>query len=136
MGATLDTHVLIWYLVDALNKKIPVNTLKKIKDAEETSVIYIPIIVLAEILYLAERKKIILPYGITVEHIQRSNSYKIVPLDMEILRKAEPLKTLEIHDRLIAATAIQTKSVLITKDPKLLKLRTLPETNLEIIWKK
>jgi PIN domain nuclease of toxin-antitoxin system len=62
--------------------------------------------------------------------IHGSENYKIVPFDVDLLEFAIPLKELEIHDRLILATAILTNSVLISKD-RMLNARN---TNIEVLW--
>ena len=58
MEITIDTHALIWYLDKSLNQKLSTKALDTIKKAEKDGIIYIPIIVLFEILYLIEKGRI------------------------------------------------------------------------------
>lgn len=128
MAITLDTHVLIWYFDKTLNKKLSGKALQKIKEAEKNSILYIPIIVLMEILYLTEKGKLNLSFTKLVTKIENSSNYEIVPFDTELLHIAKDLQRLEAHDRLILATALIKKTYLISKD------RELRNTGHDIIW--
>ncbi len=126
MDLTIDTHPLVWYLEG--NQKLSTKAFNAIRQAEKNGLIYIPIIVLMEILYLNEKRKISLNFNNLLESINTSINYQIIPFDYEILMATKLLSGLEMHDRIILATALLTKTPLITKD------RQLTESGLEIIW--
>ena len=116
MEVTLDTHALIWYMIDKLNNKLSQRVQNVIKEAEVNGTIYISVIVLMEVLHLVERGKIDLSFDKLITDIERSVNYKIVTFDTKLLKIAKTLKGLEAHDRLILATAILTDSYLVSKD--------------------
>lgn len=127
---TLDTHSLIWYAHQASNHLLSAKALKAIQKAESSGIIYVPTIVLVEILDLIERGKI--PISISFHtlfaSIEGNKSYQVVPFDADLLKALTPLKGLEIHDRLIAATAIMTESILVTKD------RVISASGVNVLW--
>lgn len=113
---TVDTHTLIWYLHEPSQSLLSNRALRAVEDAETSGIIYVPIIALAEALDLADRGRIPLPFKQLMEYIKRNSGYRIAPFDAEVLSIATSLKGLEIHDRLILATAMLTNSVLVSKD--------------------
>jgi PIN domain nuclease of toxin-antitoxin system len=127
MEITIDTHVLIWWMDETLNKKLSKKTLEMIADAESSGIIYIPIIILMEILHLIERGKSNLLFNNILENIEESDNYKIVPFDTNLLKITETVKGLEAHDRIIVSTALLTNSPLISKDKEIRKLKTITE---------
>lgn len=48
--------------------------------------------------------------------IEKSINYRIVSLDIALLKIAEKIKGLEVHDRLITATAMLMNTPLISSD--------------------
>jgi len=125
---TVDTHTLIWYLHEPSQFLLSARALQVVEDAEALGIIYVPTIVLAEALDLADRGRIPLPFDQLIELIKRNSSYRIIPFDTVLLSMAIPLKRLEIHDRLILATAILTNSILVSKD------RTLASRGANVVW--
>jgi len=119
MEITLDTHTLIWYVDKGLNEKLSTKALEVISKAEEIGVIYISIIVLMETLHLTEKGRVNLSFFELLNNIEDSSNYVIVPFDTELLRRAEEIKGLEVHDRLILATAVSTNSILVSKDSEI-----------------
>ena len=90
----------------------------------EKASIYVPAMVVAEILYLSERGRI----EATIEdvsnllprpgEIARDGRFGLAPLDLWVLEAAARIKDIpEFHDRLIAATAVVRDVPLITNDP-------------------
>jgi predicted nucleic acid-binding protein len=82
------------------------------------AIIHIPTMVFAEILYLSERHRI----AVTVQQVDAflvdTPTYLPVPLTLPtILRAAEIDDIPELHDRLIAGTAVAMHLPLITNDP-------------------
>jgi predicted nucleic acid-binding protein len=81
------------------------------------AVIIIPAIVLMEVMYLFEKNRI--EIGILqTEDLMESQNYQFEPLSLEILKAASQIHDIgELHDRLIAATAMHLDLPLITNDP-------------------
>ena len=76
--------------------------------------------VFAEILYLAEKNRISLNLHEVEKHFKNFQNYKEVPLSFEIIQNARQITDIpELHDRLIASTAIFLNLELITNDPKI-----------------
>lgn len=83
--------------------------------------IIIPAIVMMEILYLFEKNRIQIGLFQT-EDLMESANYQFEPLSFEILKTASEVNDIpELHDRLIAATAIYLDLPLITNDPVIIK---------------
>ena len=124
----LDTHPLVWYFT---GQKTLSPKARKILDELFSGKItcYISIIVLLEIFHLSLKfKKFNFPKFL--ETIRLPNII-IVPLDRVILETCFALsKNLEIHDRIIAATASINECILVTKEKVLHDL-----TSLKVIWK-
>ncbi len=79
MDLTIDTHPLVWYLEK--DHKLSTKAFNAMQQAEKDGLIYIPVIVLMEILYLNEKKRISLNFNDLLESINTSRNYKIVPFD-------------------------------------------------------
>jgi PIN domain nuclease of toxin-antitoxin system len=86
--------------------KIGLKAKKVIKEAEQGKhTLFISVVSLFEIMYLAEKNRIKISLKNTVSDIQRKSCYSIVNLNTEIILKAETIKFYELHDRLILGTA-------------------------------
>ena len=113
----IDTQALIKFLngVKVINNTID-QILKK-ADAGE-NIIIIPSVVIFEVAYLHEKKKV--PVSITdIENIlDGSLNYLEEPLSLNIIKAAFEIKDIpELHDRLIAGTARQLDLPILTNDP-------------------
>ncbi len=128
MEITLDTHAFIWYLDKSLNNKLSPKALKTIKEAEDSYTVYLPIIVLMEVLYLIEKGRVNLSFHKLLLNLEESVNYEIVPFDTRLLKIAETIKGLEVHDRLILATAILTGSPLISND------KEIQAKGIKVVW--
>lgn len=79
--------------------------------------IYVPSFTLAEILYLAEKKRIKTTLKDVTSYIARYPSIREQPLDSALIDVASQITDVsELHDRLIAATARYYNVPLITND--------------------
>jgi PIN domain nuclease of toxin-antitoxin system len=134
---TVDTHSLLWYMDKGQNESLSSLALETIIRAEERGIIYVPAIALMEALFLIEKGRFSLrgigqnkqqqaAYLLAI--IEESDIYSIVPIDAELLRATIPLKGLDIHDRLILATAILTDSALVSKD------REIGAKGANVVW--
>ncbi len=120
MDYVTDTHSIVWYFTD--DSRLSARALEAIENTIKEGSIIIPTVVLAEIMYIASRGKITLTFDETLQKIHSYQNFFVAPLDIEILKVADKIKVdLEMHDKLIAATAIYYNASLITKDPSITK---------------
>ena len=111
----IDTHPLVWYFIDS--PKLSAIAKNVFVDIEQgTSLGIIPTIVLAEMVHLADKKKIPISITETIAKIHQSTNFGVASLDLTIILLMIPLKTYEIHDRVIVATSQSFEASLITKD--------------------
>jgi predicted nucleic acid-binding protein len=93
---------------------------KSIFDVAEagSATIYIPTLVLAEILYLSEKQRISSSFGKVVEYLKQYPQYKEHPMSLAVIQAAAQITDIrELHDRLIASTARLLNLNLISNDP-------------------
>ena len=123
-----DTHSLVWYFTE--NPRLSKKALKVFEKTVKEGTIIIPTVVLAEIMHIAKKGRITMSFTETVEKIEENENFEITPLDLDILKKADEIDCeLEMHDRLIAATALFFDVPLITRD------QTIKDSDLcRIIW--
>jgi PIN domain nuclease of toxin-antitoxin system len=127
---TIDSHALIWYVDEDLKRNLSASALEAIREAEKNGVIYVPTIALLEIYRLIEKGRIKLSFNKLLSDIERGRNYQVIPFDIELLRLAVSIKGLELHDKLIFATAMLTNSALVSKD-RVIKAKT---SNVKVIW--
>ena len=104
------------------------NQLMKEFENGETNII-ISAIVAAEFIYIAEKKNAV-PDGFKslTDLLETKNAF-FYPLDYEIILKLKEVPLLEIHDRIIVATALANNCSLVTKDKRIKELKIV-----ETIW--
>ncbi len=111
MEVVIDSHALLWYLSG--NAKLSTNAKHTIEKA--TSVV-IPSIVVMEILYILEKNKFTYKFLELLTEL-KTRSYRVYPLDLNIVVQTLFVDgSLEMHDRIIIATAQMLDAPLITKD--------------------
>lgn len=111
---SFDTHVLVWYF---LGSKILSNKAKIILDEAflGNNVSFISSVVLLEAFHLSLKDKNFV-FKKFIRFLANAK-FIIIPLGDEILKISFKLsRYINIHDRVISATAIQTNSILVTKD--------------------
>jgi PIN domain nuclease of toxin-antitoxin system len=113
---TLDTHILIWYIHEESNVRLSQKVLTAIEEAEEDGNIYVPAVVLIELLSLLEKGRYPISFDDMLQDIEDNEAYTIVPLTTEVIRVMRNLEGLELHDRAIVATAIMTDTDLVSTD--------------------
>jgi PIN domain nuclease of toxin-antitoxin system len=112
----VDTHPLVWHLEANPKLSAPASAILSSKTAE----IVVPSIVLAEIWYLFQRKRIQSSPQDVRSRILSATNCSIYPLDEAVLEKMPT--GLEIHDAIIVGTSlvyrdlIQRPTQLITRD--------------------
>ena len=122
----IDTHALLWHLTDDLRLgKNAKDVLEKADRGEEK--VLVPSIVLAECLYLLEKKGRGDLFPDLLDAIERHPGYDVYPLDIGVLREMPSVVGLtELHDRIIVATARVSRAVLITKDEEIRRSGYVP----------
>ncbi|MBA7520463.1 hypothetical protein ES705_12559 [subsurface metagenome] len=116
-----DTHSLVWFMTNDANLS---NKAKNIFLKADNAQVYIiiPCIVLFELLYLTEKKKVIVNFGNFLTKLSLSKNYKIEPMCLPVIEKSRLIprkKVADPWDRLIAATSMYLNLPLITKNKKL-----------------
>lgn len=94
---------------------------QKFMDAEQgLARLHVPTMVFAEILYLAERKRITCSLVDVHAYLHRFPTCTEAPLTLAIALAAQRVTDIpELHDRLIAATAFHLNLPLLTNDTKI-----------------
>lgn len=117
----IDTQALIKFLngVTVINDEI--NSILK-KTDEGDNVIVVPAVVIFEIAYLHEKKRIPISVKDIESIISDSVNYVEGALTLDIIKSAFEITDIsELHDRLIAGTARHLDIPLITNDPVILR---------------
>ena len=128
----LDTHALVWYLEGSPRLSARAKTILDNPDSE----FILPIIALAEAVYIVERGRTSIPSARgLLDAVRADPRIVLAPLDLDILERTLTLATtLEMHDRQIVATALRLKEsgddvVLVTRD------RLIADTGLiDAVW--
>ncbi|NIM12448.1 MAG: PIN domain-containing protein [Candidatus Aminicenantes bacterium] len=94
------------------------------------STIYISIFSMVEIMYLAEIGKISVDFDEIKKRITDSDNYRLIDLNIEIVETGKEIKDLELHDRLIVATAKYLKVPILTSDEEIQK-----SNSIKSIWR-
>ena len=92
---------------------------KSIFDSVESgsTIVYIPVIAFAEILYLSEKGRIHASIDTVEDYLKKYPNYKEYSLNFAVIQSAAEITDIpELHDRLIAATARHLDRELITND--------------------
>ncbi len=112
---SLDTVGLVLHL-EKRRMGTDAQTILQQAEANEAT-IFIPAMVLAEIVYLAEKKRIGLTFKQTFAYLNTQPNFVESPLDQDVIRTAHQIKDIpELHDRLIAASARANAHPLLTND--------------------
>ena len=124
MNFVPDTHSLVWYFTDDL--RLSRRALKSFESTVKEGQIIVPTVVLAEIMFIAQKGRVNLGFTETIARIEAMDNFEIAPLDLEVLRMADSIEApLEMHDKLIVATALCYDSILITRDEQITKSKTV-----------
>lgn len=111
MEIVIDSHALFWFLSD--NPKLPQKTKRLI---EESDKVIVPSIVLMEILYLLEKNNLAFKFIEFLSEL-KIRKYLVYPLDLNIIAQVISISPeIEMHDRIIIATAKIYNASLISKD--------------------
>ena len=121
MNYVADTHSLVWYFTE--DPRLSKKALDAFEQTKQKDLIIIPTVVLAELMFISQKGKITITFSETLKKIEESENFNVAPLDIEILKVADKMEAdIEMHDKLIAATALHFEAALITKDEEIKKL--------------
>jgi PIN domain nuclease of toxin-antitoxin system len=128
-----DTHSLIWHIFDNPKLSKRAKSIFEKTDYGEYQV-YIPIIVLVEIVYLMEKSKIpVETVDKVINLLDKSPiNYRLFSMNLETIHHLKSISRdliPDMPDRIIAATALELALPLITKDKKIEKSDIV-----KIIW--
>ena len=125
----VDTHALVWYLTRDHRLSLRAREVLQGGQSGELLVL-VSTVVLAEVLYISERKRVPVGFPELLSRIQAALGYQIVDFDLAVLREMQRLpQELELHDRALAATALLYDAALLSRDRELRKLK-LPK----VVW--
>lgn len=96
----IDTHALVWYLDK--DKKLSKNAEKVLDSVNVTLVI--PTIVLAEIKYLFNKRRISISFEDVVQAVESDRRCIIYPFDLSCVENLD--ERFDLHDGIIVATGI------------------------------
>lgn len=120
MRILTDTHSLFWYFI--ADKKLSKVAKESIDNADN---IFIPTVVLAELLYIFNKKKRQDQFYSILSEFKENPKYIVVSLDLGIIEEMIRFSaSLEIHDAAIVATASILKLSFLTKDRAIRKIYT------------
>ncbi len=130
----LDTHALVWYIEGSQRLG---QQAKAIIDSPSSEMV-LSIIVLAEIGFLIERKRVTIP-SITVllNRLNNDPRIDIYPLTLDVFKRSQSVAGLtipELHDRFIVSTGLLWQDLgytvaILTKDRNIVNAAVLP-----VIW--
>jgi predicted nucleic acid-binding protein len=117
-GFIADTMAVILWME---KRKMPQKSKMLFSKAEKNEVnLYVPAMVLAEIGYLSEKKKIEITLSDTIAYLNKYNIL-IHAIDVDVIKSAfEIIDIPELHDRLIAASGKVLGYPIVTNDPKII----------------
>lgn len=118
MDYTTDAHSLIWYFTE--NPRLSKKALKAFEQTKEEGSIIVPALVLAEVMFIARKGRTTLTFEQTLAKMEEYENFEAAPLDVNILKVADTIEVdLEMHDKLIVATALYLDIPLITRDEQI-----------------
>ena len=118
MNYVVDTHTIVWHFMD--DPRLSQNARQAFERTIVAGVIIIPAIVLAEIMYISQKRRISITFEETLSHIEMYENFRVAALEIDILKIAASIDSdLEMHDKLIVATALYFDAHLITKDEQI-----------------
>jgi len=129
MNCVTDTHALLWWFTNS--PRLGPQAARIFQKCERGEcVIFVPSIVIAEMLSIFDKKRVAFDFKKLFVKIIKSKNYIIISLDLAILEKMFDLKDIpELHDKIIVSTAKYLDLPLITKDSALHNL-----SDIKIFW--
>lgn len=113
-----DTVALVLYLEKRKSGAIAEQIFDSAENA--TTIVHIPAMVFAEILYLSEKKRITTTLTDALDLLKNSPNFKELPISGAIIETAAQITDIpELHDRIISASARHLNLELLTSDAKI-----------------
>lgn len=129
MTIVTDTHPWIWFL--AASPRLSANA--KASLSNPSNLIVVPSIVMLEIRYLYNRKRISISFEEALQHIETAANVLLHPLDISVVTLAPA--ELEIHDAIIVGTALYLSNELREPVPLVTLDKTISNSRLvTVIW--
>ncbi|MGR3218834.1 MAG: type II toxin-antitoxin system VapC family toxin [Candidatus Anammoxibacter sp.] len=129
MHVVTDTHSWIWFLTS--NPRLSPNA--KLTLSDTSNIIIIPSIVMMEIRYLYQHKRINLSFDEVLKQCEACKNIILYSLDISIVTAA-PIN-LDIHDAIIVGTAIQLSRELGRPVPLVTEDKAITNSRLvDVIW--
>jgi PIN domain nuclease of toxin-antitoxin system len=111
MEVVVDSHTLFWFLTNKQRLSRRVEQLLRKSDY-----VIVPTIVLMEILYILEKNRISFKFVEVLSEL-KIRKYIVYPLDLDVISQVLSIdSSLEMHDRIIIATAQIYNAILLSKD--------------------
>jgi len=116
MRYIIDTHSLVWYFTK--DKRLSKKAKNILQGAEQDrDEIIIPIIVLLEVIDIQEKKKIAFKTEELFDFLEKKENFKIIDLNLLLVKEIIKIgRGLDLHDRIIVATANFWDAKIISKD--------------------
>ena len=124
----IDTHALIWRLEESARLSSGAEAeFDRIDEGHARGIV--PTIVLDELMSISAKGRSSVDFATTVAELEQSPNFSIVDFDLSVVKRMNILRTFELHDRIIVATALSQGARLIIKD------RAIRDSGLvECIW--
>ena len=130
MPFVTDTHALIWHLTG--DPRLSAEARRVFRDADQgRETVYIPCILLFELSYLFEKKRVAVDIGNVISMLRTSGNYRVEPMCVPVIQRSLSLSRVAVPDpwdRLIAGTAIHLGLPLITRD------QALQDSGIKTFW--
>jgi predicted nucleic acid-binding protein len=128
MKYLLDTNALIRHFAKTAKLGIKAKGIIALAEKNQHQ-LYISVISLMEIMYLAEKNRIPLTLSEMLDNLASKSCYSVVDFNVDILKEAERIQFYELHDRLILSTAKLLGTPVISSDREFKTIK-----DIEVIW--
>lgn len=129
MNYIFDAHVLFWCLFapEKISQKVK-NIFADIEQGKINGII--PTIVLSELLFLLEKKKIDVDFNDIIEGFDSKPGFIFAPFDKRQLLMMPELRQIpEMHDRIIVACSLIYSARIVTKDREITEFSPI-----SVVW--
>ncbi len=130
MHIVTDTHPWVWFLT--ANTRLSSKAKEMLSNS--SNLVIIPTIVMMEIKYLYQHKRITLSFEEALQQIETSENILLYPLDLSIVTLAPT--SLDIHDAIVVGTTLHLTADFGQPVSLLTVDKTISDSNLvPVIWK-
>ncbi len=121
-----DTHCLIWQATNSPHLGTKASAALARVD-QGTAQLVIPVVVVAELLFSIERRKLPINLENLLQRWQANPAIEIVPISLDVVLLMQSVTQIpEMHDRLIACEAKLRNATLLTLDPLIEAAKFVP----------